>query len=60
MEKQLTRTEITNIADKVYDLIKSELGDSCNEAFIETVLYTCNRRIDLQRRIRVAHDPLAA
>lgn len=52
MEKKLTSTDIVNIADKVMNLIRDEVRDNDNLA--ETVLFECEKRITLKRKVSIA------
>ncbi len=54
MDKELTRIEISKIADKVIDLIKSEVGDSQN--LLKTVLYECDAQVEIDRRLKHANS----
>ncbi len=57
MEKELTRIDISEIADKVMNFIKGKVGN--NQELIKTILYECETRVEIERRLRVALDPLA-
>ena len=50
MEKKLTRTDIADIANKVMELIKGEVGD--NEDLIKTVLYGCETQTEIERKLK--------